>query len=141
MKLTKNHSRLLVCSLSLFVLPVAFAKDMDKKFAKLDTNNDGLISRAEHTAGAQQMFAELDANRDGAVTAAEMDAKKDTKRSGHEELSASEKIKEIDQNGDGRLTSAEHSTGSAAKFDKMDTNQDGSLSKTELEAGHKMKKK
>lgn len=125
--------------LALFVLPVAFANAPDDKFAKMDGNGDGKISRAEHSAGAQQMFAEMDANSDGIVTAAEMDAKKSMKpdAAGRTEMSAKEKIKAIDQNADGQLTAAEHAAGSETMFGKMDTNGDGALSKEELKAGHK----
>jgi Ca2+-binding EF-hand superfamily protein len=141
MKITKTHSRIIACALSLFVLPVAFAKDADKKHAKMDADGDGLVSRAEHTAGVQRMFAEMDTNQDGAVTAVELDAKKDKhgdKR--RDEMSATEVISMSDQNADGRLTAAEYTTSADSKFDKMDTNRDGSLSKDELEAGHKAKK-
>lgn len=134
---------MLVCGLSLFVLPIAFAGDPNKKLDKMDTDGDGLVSRAEHSAGAQRMFTEMDTNRDGVVTAAEMDAKKDAKRGdkNRDEMSATERIKMIDQNADGNLSSAEHIAGAEQMFDKMDTNGDGSLSKEELAAGHKMKKK
>ncbi len=138
MKTSKTYSRMLACGLSLFVLPLVLAGGADKKLDKMDTNGDGQVSRAEHTAGAQRMFAELDTNRDGVVTATEMEAKADKKNRG--EMAASEKIKMIDQNADGRLTAAEHAAGSEEMFAKMDTNQDGSLSANELEAGHKMKK-
>lgn len=122
-------------SLSLFVLPFALANKPDDKFAKMDTDGDGKISRTEHAAGAQRMFAEMDANSDGIVTAAEMDAKKDARPG--DKMSASEKIQMIDQNADGRLTAAEHTAGSETMFGKMDTDGDGSLSKEELKAGHK----
>lgn len=139
----KTHSHLLACTLSLMLVPVAFAKDTDKKFDKLDANGDGQVSRAEHTTGGQRMFTEMDADRDGIVTATEMAAKKDAKSSDKEtpEMSAAEKIRMVDQNGDGRLTAAEHAVSCVDMFGKMDTNGDGALSKTELEAGHKMKKK
>jgi hypothetical protein len=143
MKLTQTHSGILACGLSLFVLPIAFANDPEKKLDKLDTNRDGQISRAEHAAGAQRMFSEMDTSRDGVVTATEMDASIHAKHGdkNRDEMSAREKIRMIDQNSDGRLTAAEHSTGSDQMFDKMDTNKDGPLTKDELEAGHKMKKK
>jgi hypothetical protein len=54
----------------------AFAGEMTsaEKIKKMDTNGDGVLSAAEHEAGARMMFAQMDANKDGRVTAAEMDA-------------------------------------------------------------------
>lgn len=39
---------------------------------KADTNKDGMITKAEHTAHANSKFAAMDKNKDGAITAAEM---------------------------------------------------------------------
>lgn len=43
-----------------------------QKIAAMDTNNDGKLSAAEHTAGAKQMFSKMDTDRDGSLTAQEM---------------------------------------------------------------------
>lgn len=144
MKSNKTRS-LLVGGLALCALPLAFAgggQGHGDKFAKMDANGDGKITKEEHASGAKQMFAQLDANSDGAVTAAEMDAKKaDKPASGTvAAMSAADKIKEIDKDGDGRLTAQEHTSGSEAMFGKMDSNGDGSLSKEEFDAGHKAKR-
>lgn len=40
----------------------------------LDSDGDGLLSQAEHGAGAQRMFAQLDANQDGRVSPEEHEA-------------------------------------------------------------------
>jgi Ca2+-binding EF-hand superfamily protein len=145
LKLTKTRSRLFACSLSLLLAPFAWANNPDEKFAKMDTDGNGQISREEHAAGTERMFAEIDTNGDGVVTATEMDTKlyqdKSSREMGRAEMSGRDKIKTVDQNSDGRLTRAEHTQGSEKMFGKMDTNQDGSLSREELEAGHKMKMK
>jgi Ca2+-binding EF-hand superfamily protein len=44
----------------------------EQKIAKMDTNNDGKLSAAEHAAGAKQMFSKMDTDRDGSLTAQEM---------------------------------------------------------------------
>ena len=44
------------------------------KIATMDTDGDGKLSAAEHTAGAAKMFGEMDADKDGNVTHAEMEA-------------------------------------------------------------------
>jgi Ca2+-binding EF-hand superfamily protein len=44
----------------------------EQKIAKMDTNNDGKLSAAEHAAGAKQMFSKMDSDGDGSLTAQEM---------------------------------------------------------------------
>ena len=44
----------------------------EEKIAKMDTNNDGKLSAAEHAAGAKQMFGKMDKDGDGTLTAQEM---------------------------------------------------------------------
>ena len=56
----------------------------EQKIAKMDTNNDGKLSAAEHASGAKQMFGKMDADGDGSLTAQEM-------REGHRtEMTASD---------------------------------------------------
>jgi hypothetical protein len=50
------------------------AKDSGDMMSKVDTNNDGMVSAAEHAAHAKAMFEKIDANHDGMVDKAEMDA-------------------------------------------------------------------
>lgn len=126
-----------------FALPsVAAADNSDARFETMDADGDGKISPDEHTAAATRMFDTMDANKDGKVTAAEMDAahqkllgKKHVK-SAKGEMSAAEKIKIIDTNGDGMLTQDELSMAAMAMFEKMDTDQDSFLTKSEIKAGH-----
>jgi Ca2+-binding EF-hand superfamily protein len=70
--------------------PAGTGKSMPKqmsstqKIAAMDTNNDGKLSAAEHSAGSKQMFSKMDTDRDGSLTAQEM-------REGHRsEMTASE---------------------------------------------------
>lgn len=59
----------------------------DKKMMKeatcgmsaMDSNKDGMISRAEHAAAAQARFDKADANKDGMVSADEMKAMREGK--------------------------------------------------------------
>jgi hypothetical protein len=44
----------------------------DDKMQMMDTNKDGVISAAEHAAGARQMYSKMDANGDGSLSAAEL---------------------------------------------------------------------
>ena len=43
----------------------------EQKIAAMDTNNDGKLSEAEHSAGSKQMFSKMDADSDGSLTAQE----------------------------------------------------------------------
>lgn len=120
----------------LLVPAVAMADDTAKT---MDANGDGMISPAEHAAGAKKMFAGMDANGDGNVTAAEMDAYQASRphKSGkHATMTSAEKIRAIDTNGDGRISAAEHEAGSQKMFARMDTNGDGHLTAAEMKAGH-----
>lgn len=63
-----------------FVASPALANDKhagsDHYFAKIDTNSDGFISKAEQDAFGNKKFAEMDANGDGKLSKAEVDAHK-----------------------------------------------------------------
>lgn len=41
-------------------------------FSKIDTDNDGFITQAEHNSFATQMFTEGDSNKDGKLSMAEV---------------------------------------------------------------------
>lgn len=126
------------------VLTMVCASAMaDDKAKKMDTDGDGMVSSAEHAAGAKQMFTAMDANSDGSVTAAEMDAHKAArmkdkagKDGDHAKMSSADKIREIDTNGDGAISAAEHEAGSQKMFGKMDADGNGSISQAEMKAGH-----
>ncbi len=45
-----------------------------EKIKMVDTNNDGMISAAEHEAGAKMMFDRMDTDHDGYLTKAEFEA-------------------------------------------------------------------
>ncbi len=47
-----------------------------EKIKTIDTNNDGILTAAEHAAGSKTMFEKMDTNKDGFVT-------KDEMRAGH----------------------------------------------------------
>lgn len=129
----------------------------DAHFKMMDSNMDGKVSAAEHTAGAKMMFDKMDANKDGKVTATEMDAgskammgskdmdskSMDSKDSAgmkhdgsHKMMSSAEKIKTMDKDGDGALSAQEHAAGSRSMFGKMDADKDGNLTAAEVKAGH-----
>jgi Ca2+-binding EF-hand superfamily protein len=112
---------------------------IEHEFKMMDTNKDGKISAAEHAEGAKAMFARMDADHDGKVTVAEMAAAHKAvtgKAAKASDMSAADKMKVVDADGDGMVTADEHAKASDAMFAKMDTNQDGYLSREEMSAGH-----
>jgi Ca2+-binding EF-hand superfamily protein len=139
---------LLVLTCLLASSAVAWAGDLAKKIDKIDTDNDGKISRSEYDACATRMFSEADADQDGALTLAEIEtAAKDAPRGGNkrDDMGRShwlgkDKFKECDTDGDGRISVAESNAARDRIFEKLDTDKDGSLSEAEVEAAHKMKK-
>jgi hypothetical protein len=99
--------------------------------AKLDTDGDKRISRAEAAArpGLAKHFDDIDANRDGYLTREEMQA--------YRQKQMAARLKAIDTNGDGKISRAEADAKAprlASHFDKLDTNKDGFLSREELAA-------
>jgi len=67
----------------------------------MDTNKDGMISAAEHAAGARQVFRDMDAahrSMSGDILAPAM--------------SSAEKVRTIDADHDGVITAAEYEAGS-----------------------------
>ena len=125
-----------------------WAGDPAKKMDKLDTDNDGKVSRSEYDACAERMFSEADTNQDGALTSSELDAavKKaphnDQKRDdmGRSQWLGKDKFEKCDTDGDGRISTAEANAARDKFFAKLDADKDGSISTAELEAGHKAKK-
>lgn len=130
----------------------------EARFAEADQNHDGKLSQEERKAARaqrmEQRFAERDANRDGRLSGDELP------RRGH-------KLSRADSDGDGALSLQELSAHkrsqhahapkqadvamtkegvaqhTAARFAKLDTNQDGSLSREEFAAakGHGRREK
>jgi Ca2+-binding EF-hand superfamily protein len=140
----------------------------------MDTDHDGSVSATEHAAGAKKMFAMMDKDGDGIVTAQEMEAAHKDMPTAHQDAStgrhpaesgrlpqtdesartsdasgkptkpmdgsadksAAAKIKTIDTDQDGTISAAEHEAGARKMFDKMDKDHNGKLSAAELQAGH-----
>lgn len=86
------------------------------RFDAMDTNGDGFIDMAEVTAAQDARFAEADANGDGALDAAEMAA-----------FHEARKAERADRRG--------HRA--AQRFEAVDTNKDGSISREEYDAAVK----
>jgi Ca2+-binding EF-hand superfamily protein len=87
---------------------------MEGEFAKLDTNRDGQLSKAEFLAAAPQMQA-------------------------HE--TAQQIIGSIDSSKDGKVSLQEYQARPLANFNKLDSNHDGTVTQQEIAAAGKTGKK
>ena len=116
--------------------------DAPRDEMRADTDHDGRVSRAEYDAAASQRrgdwFDKLDLNKDGYITQDEMRQARETRHAnmrGHMD----EKFKEADTNGDGQLSLDEVQAKMprlASRFNELDTDKNGLLSKEELAHGH-----
>jgi Ca2+-binding EF-hand superfamily protein len=113
----------------------------ESEFARVDTNKDGQMSRAEietfQRAAATEMrtrrnkavFAALDSDKSGQISAAEF-AKINAAPI---KVDVSEVLR-VDSNKDGQISLAEHRAATLDTFTQFDTNKDGTLTKAEVEA-------
>ena len=112
------------------------AKMQQRKFDRLDTNSDGVITRAEFDAMSSQRSERRtkrrDLNQDGQVDQADREAfrekmkerRKDRRKNRAERISP-------DTNEDGFVSRAEHDAATLAMFERLDQNGDGYLEKGE----------
>ena len=131
----------LACALA----PAASAQATRAEFATIDTNDDGRVSSSEHEVYTRKLFDEMDFEPDDdKLTVAEVMAS-EVKFSRHvivsvnilgsTETSTMEKVQGLDANQDGVVSQTEHAYGAAAKFRKMDINNNGELTPGEFAAG------
>lgn len=128
-------------------------------FAKLDSNKDGFVTKAEMDAAQAAMrgkmadrmkqresgmFDRMDANHDGSISRAEFDAAHTAMaaRMGDKGMAmhaamAGRMFGAADANKDGRVSLQEATGAAAAHFDRLDSNHDGTLTPDEMRAGHK----
>lgn len=135
---------------------------IQQHFAMLDTNRDGLLTKAEMDAGkmarhdrtadrkasrGDARFDRLDSNHDGAVTRPEFDsAHQATGDDGHKGAHrmgmmmhagmGGRMFEMADANKDGRVSLQEATNAALSHFDRADANHDGTLTTDEMHAAH-----
>ncbi|MEO7432541.1 MAG: hypothetical protein ABIR62_11015 [Dokdonella sp.] len=86
-------------------------------FVQLDTNRDGVVSRAEYQAWVDGRFSAFDDNRDGRVTADEIERSPAT--AARVQKRAEGFIKRYDQSGTGQVSKADFEAKAMKRFDRM----------------------
>ncbi len=105
-------------------------------FAKLDTNKDGKITKAEAVRVSDDHFARVDKNGDKVISQEEAKAFGEAMRKEHKSPEArAQRFAKMDKNGDGKIERSETKMPERF-FVKVDTNNDGALTKAELETAH-----
>lgn len=142
------------------VAAVAMAAPGGDRFAKLDTDGNGSVTRAEIDAKTAERFAKLDGDRDGFVTKAEMTAHHEAmkakraeraeKRSGDPARNAEHRAERAGKRGDhfarrdadndGRLSLAEFQAGGAKRFERLDADRNGTVTREEMTKAREARK-
>lgn len=99
------------------------------RFAQMDTNRDGRISRNEWPRG-EDSFEQLDRNNDQYLSRSELQDRGWDDRDGDLYPRDDRRFRDLDRNRDSRLSQSEW-TGSRDFFDRLDRNNDGWLSLNE----------
>jgi len=123
-----------------------FVKSVDARFNAMDTNHDGVVSKAELAAELQreleqarqlttqklrQQFQQLDTNHDGQLSFAEFSAVIGNIRSAE---TPDQKLQELDTNHDGKISAAEYRAPELTRFNRVDANHDGVITQAEIDA-------
>jgi len=120
----------LAVSSALFISAAALACDGEGgkggPMTKWDTNSDGKVTQAEMLASWSARFDAEDTNKDGTVT----DAEREAAHTGH----MKERLSAMDTNKNGSIEKAEAKGPMERFFDKIDADNNGALSSTELSA-------
>ncbi|MCA8885664.1 MAG: hypothetical protein R3C31_07330 [Hyphomonadaceae bacterium] len=99
-----------------------------------DSNNDGVLTRAEFDAGRQALFARLDTDQNGELTREEMRAQWEGhrgRRGPHRGGPPGGGLEGADANHDGNITRDEFLARPVQMFERLDANHDGVISASE----------
>lgn len=105
---------------------------LDTRFARLDKNHDGVISKDEWP-GRPAVFERLDGNHDGVLSKDELEQalrQRVALVQQRVQTRVDALFARVDRNQDG-VISRDEWPGTAARFERLDTNRDGVLSKDE----------
>ena len=129
-------------------------KNLDANFKAIDANGDGALNAAELQAAegkVQQQrigalrgkveaeFTKLDTNKDGQLSKAEFMAVAPATSAAAP--NGANIVTQLDKNKDGKVTPDEYRAPILARFDKLDTNKDGTISAAERQTQTAQRKK
>ncbi len=120
------HIALTAVAFSLAAGAAYAAESQDEFWQKADKDDDGAVSREEMNAARNALFKRADKNGDNVI--------------GKDEISGLGKVKRSelaarflgDADADGAISRAEFDAAGRSRFEKIDTDRDGSLSETEI---------
>lgn len=98
------------------------AEKQQRFFDKLDSNHDGVVSRAEYQAWIDSRFAKLDSNGDGVVDANEIAASPAVAE--RVQKRAEGFVKRYDQSGTGKVSKADFEAKELSRFDRLGNGAD-----------------
>lgn len=107
----------------------------ERMLARIDTNGDGLISKAENHAAAEARFTRMDADNDGIIEPGEGPGAQRSMDRGGERLGMRagrgvgglRAAMRADANRDGAISRSEYDAAAARRFARLDMNKDGKL--------------
>lgn len=98
----------------------------ERMLKRVDTDQDGKISKAEADAAGTKFFARLDDNGDGKIEDNEMPQR-------HSARFGGKMFDRMDADQDGKVTKAEFQAAGEKMFQRMDKNGDGVVEKDEMQ--------
>jgi EF-hand domain pair/EF hand len=113
------------------------------RFASIDVNEDGVVSAEEAASQADMVFTTMDGDDDGSITLDEFMAVRMGPQSGmnpeREDIMQQKKsarFEPMDADKDGAVSKAEFIAASKAHFDASDTDQDGKVTPWEIRSSN-----
>ena len=105
-------------------------------FEQIDTNGDGVITKEDMAAKAEERFKSADTNGDGKLSAEEMKAGAESRKAERMQARMDRMIERLDTDGDGLISLEEMQSNERGGrfFERLDKDGDGSITAEEFEA-------